>query len=436
MIRVLCVGAARSGISVAKLLTSKGYQVILSDRSIIEDPSELINLGIEIYDGGHPDFLLTLDYEFIVKNPGIPYHVPFIKSLLALNKPIYTEIEVASWYTTNYEFYAITGTNGKTTITTLLQQLLATSYESYSVGNIGMPLASLYLEEGNKHFKIAAELSNFQLLGTRYFKPKVALVANLAPDHLDYMESLEAYYDSKFLISQNQDLNDYFILNLDDEEVVKRQHLVKAKIITLSTKVKADCYLKAEACYYGDVKLFDLASLKIVGEHNIFNAMCASLMAYLAKVDLDKLQTSLSEFIGVKHRLQYLQTINDVRYYNDSKATNPDAAYTALNAFNNPIIYLAGGYDKGLDFSSLKQFDSKVKVAICYGSTAKQLAEVFTNSIIVDDLLSATNLAYQLAKANDVVLLAPACASYDQFKSYEERGDYFIQLVNNLTITK
>lgn len=426
---VLVIGSARSGTAVSKLLLKKGFEVYLSDSGIVSNKEELETLGVKVYDEGHPDTLKEINYEFVVKNPGIPYTVPFIDYFVKQGNKIYTEIEVASWYAKEFHYGAITGTNGKTTTVSILYALLKKHGTSYVAGNIGIPLSEVVLEHEEEDANIALELSNFQLLGMESFKPKVSVVTNLAPDHLDYMKDLDAYYESKMKIYMNTDQDDYFLRNIDDEEIMKYAKNIPCTIIDYSLEKEADLYLKDNLVYYKDTYLFDIKTLKLVGKHNISNSMVAACMAYLLGVSIEEIQIGLHEFTSVEHRLEYVGEKDGIRFFNDSKATNAEAVVPALESFDKNIILLAGGYDKKLSFDILKPYDNRVKCCFSFGETKKEFKNIFSHAEELDTMEEAFDKAVQLAKPGDVILLSPACASYDQFTSYEQRGKIFKEYV-------
>ena len=433
MKKVLVVGYARSGKYAALLLEKNGYAVSVTDAKVIDDKNELESLGIKVFDGGHPATLIAEEWEFVVKNPGIPYHAPFIQQLIEKKQRILTEIEVASWFVQNYEYAAITGTNGKTTITALLGHLLKMQYpKSYAVGNIGIPLSELVYHEGDIEAKIALEISGFQLVGIESFHPSVSVITNLTPDHLDYFTSLDEYYQSKTRVYLNQNEDDWYILNCDDEEVVKYSQNVPCKIIRLSLNKKQDIYLDHDQVYLFDTFLFSKTDLKLVGKHNLVNAMIAATMAFKMGVTAHHIQKGIQEFYGVAHRIEYVKVIDEVAYYNDSKATNVDSTIVALQSFEQPIILLAGGYDKKTGFNDLIPYMDKVKKLIVYGATKMQLQVLKNDTIVVNTLEEAILVAKKEAVAHDIILLSPACASYDQYQNFEERGEEFKRIVNEL----
>lgn len=430
MEQVLVIGAAKSGIAAAKLLHRHGYKVTLTDMKEVNAKAELEALGICVADGGHPESLKDVDYAFVVKNPGIPYHVPFVKYFVEQKTPIYTEIEIAYRYGKNFHYGAITGTNGKTTITTLLYEMLKRKGKAEAAGNIGTPLSVLAYEQESEDLLIALELSNFQLLGIENFAPDVSVVCNLAPDHLDYMGSLDAYYASKMRIYENCSADQYFLRNVDDEMVMQYAQNIPCQVIDFSlVKTDVDLCVKDGKVYYQDVCLFERKNLKLAGDYNLCNAMISACMAYCMGVSLEDIQEVIATFKGVEHRLEYLGEKDGVRFYNDSKATNTHAAAAALSSFDKGIVLLAGGYDKGISFDDLKQYQSNVKKCIAFGQTKEMFKEIFDDVDLKETMKEAFDTALTYAIDGDVVLLSPACASYDQFKSYEERGHIFKQYV-------
>ena len=430
---VLVIGGARSGISVSKLLTLHNYNVYLTDQKQIDNKSELEELGIKVYDLGHPDFLKDIKYDFIVKNPGIPYQVPFVKYFNDLGIKIYNETQIASQYTKNYQYASITGTNGKTTTTKILADLLAyKNNKSAYAGNIGVPLSEVVLKHGDCEMDVAVEISAFQLLGCDTYRPIVSVCTNLTPDHLDYFKSEEDYYNAKMLVYKNQKDDDWFLKNLDDDNIVKYATDVNCKTITYSldsTKV-CDSNLVDGQIMLFDMVLFDSNDCKLVGRHNLSNCQVAAIMAFKMGVSLNDIKKGIQDFKGVEHRIEYIKQINNVKYYNDSKGTNCDATITALNAFDQSVILIAGGYDKHTGFNELIPYFDKIKEMIVYGETKYQLKILYPKAIVVDDLKQAFDQSIIVAKDNDVVLFSPLCASYDQFDSYEQRGDIFKQYVN------
>lgn len=431
--KVLVIGAALSGTEVSKLLIKKGYEVFLTDSKKIENKKELEDLGIKVFDEGHPDSLKEINYDFVVKNPGIKYNTPFVSYFVNKGVKILNEIEVANSFV-DYKIAAITGTNGKTTTTTLLGEILKKKYNDKACvcGNIGYPFSSIVNEHENDSMYVALEISGFQLLGCPNFKPKVSTILNLSPDHLDYYDSLNDYYDSKCLVYKNQNEDDYFIRNIDDPSIVERFNNSKCKVIDISLKQECDICIKNDSIYYKDVELFSKNDLKIVGEHNLFNAMVAATMAYLLGADTSTIKEVIRNFKGVEHRIEFVKEIDDVKYYNDSKGTNVDASVVALKAFEKPVILLAGGHDKHTGFKEVIPYLNKVKYMFAFGETKVELKKIYPEAIVVNDMQEAILAANKIARPGDIVLLSPMCSSYDQFKNFEERGRIFKEIVNNL----
>ncbi len=428
---VLVIGAARSGVAVSKLLLKNGYHVILTDSKEVVQKEELEAMGIEVFDNGHPDSLKEIDYPFVVKNPGIPYRVPFVKYFVEKNVPIFTEIEIGYRFSPKFTYGAITGTDGKTTVTTLLHEMLNKKKPALAAGNIGIPLSEQVLAHGDETMDVAIELSNFQLMGIDTFRPVVSTVTNLAPDHLDYMDSLEEYYSSKMRIYENCHKDDWFIRNVDEPEIVKYAQNIPCEVIDFSLKrTDVDLYKDGHYTYLKGEMLFDVNDLKIVGDFNCGNAMMAAAMAYKMGVSLEDIREVIASFKGVEHRIEYVETINGVRIYNDTKATNTHAACAALSAFDQNVILLCGGKDKHISFDDLKQYDHKVKHCFSFGQTQDAFKAVFTHQTSCETMDNAFHQALELAGPGDVILLSPACSSFDQFKNYEVRGQIFKDMVH------
>ncbi|MEF2783480.1 MAG: UDP-N-acetylmuramoyl-L-alanine--D-glutamate ligase [Clostridium sp.] len=429
--KVLVIGAARSGIAASKLLVRHGYEVILTDMNEIENKEELLSLGITIYDKGHPEALKNEEYTFVVKNPGIKYTVPFVKYFVDHKVPIFTEVEIGYRFAKKFHYGAVTGTNGKTTITTMLYEMLKYNDKAIVAGNIGYPLSELALRYETEEKDVALELSNFQLLGIDTFAPSVSVVCNLAPDHLDYMPNVESYYASKMKIYENCKEDDWFLRNVDDETVMQYAKNIPCTVIDFSLKRSdVDLYRKDGAVYLHNTMLFEEKTLPVVGEYNICNAMIASCMAYKLGVSIPDIQKAIANFKPVEHRLEYIGEKNGVRFYNDSKATNTHAVTAALKSFEKNIILLAGGHDKGISFDDLKQFDEKVKLCVAFGETREQFKEIFHHVITKETMEEALQEAIAHSETGDVILLSPACSSYDQFPNYEIRGKLFKEMVN------
>lgn len=433
MKKALVVGGARSGKYSALLLAKHDYHVTLTDINEVDYKAELEAAGIKVVDKGHPDSLLEESYDLVVKNPGIKYTVPFIQKLIALDYKIYNEIEVALTFVKDVNVLAITGTNGKTTTVTLLYEMMKRQYDDvYLAGNIGNAVSETIYKHPDLKYLIV-EMSSFQLDGTYNFKPHMANITNLQMDHLDYYASIEDYYASKQKIYANQTGDDYLFVNVDDPLVLKHLNHPQAKLIKYGLDQDSDVKIVDDNVIYDEQVLFNIKAMSLVGKHNVYNALVSALMAYMNNVSVKNISKVLTSFRGVEHRIEYVRELNHVRYYNDSKATNVESVIVALEAFDQDLILLAGGYDKKISFEQLRAYNSKVKYAILFGETKEQLQNIFDNSILVDTLEEAVSKAYDLAKPNDLVLFSPACASFDQFVDYEDRGRKFKQYVNKLS---
>ena len=430
--KVLVLGAARSGISVTRLLLKQGHTVVLNDAQAISASIPFDDPKLTVIEGSHPESLWDENFDCVIKNPGIPHTLPFLKGFISRNIPILNEIEYASSLA-DYRYGAITGTNGKTTTTALLGELLKTlNPHNGAYGNIGIALSDLVLEHPDEKLSVALEIAAFQLLGTFNFRPDVSVIMNLTPDHLDVFKDVDEYYKAKTLVYKNQKGEDWFLRNLDDDNIVTHTQECPCTVVSFSLEKAADVCLKDKAIWLFDTKLFDLKDLKLVGMHNVQNAMVAAAMAYKLGVSADKIQQGIRDFNGVEHRIEYVETVNEVPYYNDSKGTNAEATVVALKAFESPVILLAGGYDKKTGFAALVPYLDNVKTMIVFGETKHQLKALYPQALVLENLTEAVDKAHQLAKAGDVVLFSPACASYDQFDNYEQRGRIFKELVHNL----
>lgn len=431
MSNALVIGGALSGISTAKYLNRKGYTVYLTDAREIKEKKELEEIGIRVFDNGHPDLLKDLDYEMIIKNPGIKYNVPFVKHFVDKGMMMLNETEIAMADQPQVKLGAITGTNGKTTTTIMLGTLLHTlNPDNGYVGNMGIPLCDYFLDHDGEEVSMAIEIAALQLIGCPSFHPFVSVIMNLTPDHVDYFGSVDAYYRAKTLIYKNQDEKDYFIRNVDDENILKYCTDVKCNVIDFSLeKEDVPLHIHERKAYYNDVELFDLDRFKLPGMHNVENAMIAGCMAYLMGVKAEDIKEVLENFKGVEHRIEYVETVNGVRYYNDSKGTNVDSTIMALKSFDCPVHLLVGGYDKKTGFEGLRPFLKNVKTMYAYGNTRDQFVPLHDDVRLYDNMFEALQAAHDNALPSEVVLLSPACASWDQFPNYEVRGKQFKEMV-------
>lgn len=424
--RVLVIGAARSGIAVTKLLLAHQHEITLIDLNPIPDKAIFQQAGVRVIEGPHPQSLLEEFFDMVIKNPGIPHTDPFIQAFSSKGYFIYNEIEVAATLAPNYEIAAITGTNGKTTTTEILGHILQNTDDfKPACGNNGIPLSELVANRPHDELKIALEVAAFQLLGCKTFKPKYATILNLSPDHLDVFANVETYYAAKKVIFAQQDSHDYFFLNLDDDAVAKMRDEISATIITCSTRQEADLSVHQDAVYYKSTQLFKLKDLNIPGQHNVANAMLAAGMAYLMGIDVSTIQHRIQSFKGVEHRIEFVRSYQNIEFYNDSKATTAESTLMALQAFDRPVILLVGGYDKHTGFELLKDELANCKAVLAFGQTRDQFKQLYAETQLCTDMHEAIDQALAIAQAHDIVLLSPACASYDQFKNFEDRGQQF-----------
>lgn len=441
--KVLVIGLAKSGKAAIRLLKKLNATITVNEfqaASKIPEYQQYLDDGIEMITGSHPDELFERDFDFVIKNPGINYHKPFILRLKERNIPVYTEIELAYQVTKKQHYIGVTGTNGKTTTVTLIDKILKGQYQHvHLAGNVGTPLCDIVLDhnllEEENHY-IVIEMSNFQLLDIETFKPNVSTIINLTPDHLDYMASLDEYYASKTNIYKNTNENDSFVVNLDDQVLDKylKQYPIPCKQTTMSLTNHADCMIKDNAIYYQDEFIISLNDIKLVGNHNLQNIMIAICIAKKCGVKNEIINQEIASFIGVEHRIEFVREINGIKIYNDSKATNTDASIIALKAFKQPVILLMGGFDKGLDLKEMSTYNNKIKRLITFGAAGKRFKDEMhvENSICVKNLKEATLEAINHASSGDIVLLSPSTSSFDEFSGYEQRGNVFKEIVCSL----
>lgn len=428
--RALVIGAALSGTAAAKLLAAKGYEVYLTDLKAITDAAALEKKGIKVYEKGHPDFLKTLAYDLICKNPGIRNDTPFVHYFLEKGYRLWNEIDVALKYADQYSFAAVTGTNGKTTTTTLLGEFLKNENSlNTAAGNIGQPLAEVVLKNGNRPLKVALELSSFQLSLLRDLHPRVSAILNLTPDHCDYHGNAENYYRAKVKIYQNQKADDWFLFNIDDENIRRYAQNIPCHTVTFSLKGKADLMIVNDEVRLFNQTLFKLNDLLLPGRHNLENAMVAAAMAYKMGITGEDIVKTLRSFKGVAHRLEFIREYQGVKYYNDSKGTNPEATAVALNAFADNVILLAGGYDKKTGFKSIIPYLHHVKKMYVFGETKEEIKALYPKATVCERMEDALIQAKESAEKGDVILLSPMCASWDQYRNFEERGEIFADIV-------
>ena len=442
--KILVLGLARSGVAAAKLLHQLGAFVTVNDgKHIDENPEaqELLEMGMHVVTGGHPIDLLDEGFSLIVKNPGIPYTNPILEHAIKRNIPILTEVEVA-YQATEAEFIGITGTNGKTTTTTMIYHLLnasSSNREAKLAGNIGYPTSDVVLT-AKKDDILVTELSSFQLMGIDEFRPKIALITNLFEAHLDYHGSRSEYVKAKWALQKNMTSDDFLILNGNQVELRELAKTTKATVLFFATETteEVDAYLLDGALYFRNEYIMAASDLGVPGSHNIENALAAISVAKLMGVSNDVIKESLSRFSGVPHRTEFIGEFSGRKIYNDSKATNILATEKALSGFNNEeLVLIAGGLDRGNSFEELVPFIHNLKGLVALGETADKLVEAakeanVTHIIKTENMKQAVEKAWEISAENDAILLSPACASWDQYKNFELRGDDFIKEIKQI----
>ena len=444
MSRLVILGGGESGIGTAILGKKKGYDVFLSDFGKIKNSYKqvLIDNDIKWEDEKHTEELI-LNADVVMKSPGIPDKETIIKKLVEIGIPVISEIEFAAQFT-NAVTIGITGSNGKTTTTMLTYHLLKEAGLNVGLaGNIGKSFAWQVADENYDYYVL--ELSSFQLDGVINYKPHIAIITNISPDHLDrYEYKYENYIKSKFRITKNQTEDDFLIYDADDEAISNwlQNNKVKAQLIPFSiTKIiKNGAFLNKnimEININEEEFLMETTQIALEGKHNMKNAMAATSVANILRIRKQTIRESLSNFQGVEHRLEKVLRIQNVQYINDSKATNVNATFFALDSVSTPTVWIVGGVDKGNDYAELLPLvNEKVKAIICLGVDNKKIINVFGNvvdmMVEVDNMHDAVNTARHIAEKGDTVLLSPACASFDLFENYEDRGNQFKREVRNL----
>ncbi|KSA11592.1 UDP-N-acetylmuramoyl-L-alanine--D-glutamate ligase [Maribacter dokdonensis] len=444
MALLVVLGGGESGVGTAILALKKGYNVFVSDKGKIKEKYKnvLEHFEIDWEEEQHSEDRI-LKADLVMKSPGIPDKVPLVKQLVGKGVPVISEIEFASKYT-DAKIIGITGSNGKTTTTMLTNHILANAGLHVGMaGNIGDSYAKMVAENDFEYYVL--EISSFQLDGIIDFKPHIAVITNITPDHLDrYEYEFENYIASKFRIAENQDENDYLIYDADDTVLVDwlNKHPVKSKLMpfSLNNVVEQGAFIEQNEIIIKtttDTISMTKNTLALEGQHNVKNTMAAATIAKLVGIRKETIRACVSNFQGAPHRLEKVLKIHHVEYINDSKATNVNAAYYALDSMKTPTVWIVGGVDKGNEYMELMPLvREKVKAIICLGENNEKIKHVFGKAV---DLLvetyameEAVKVAYKIAERGDTVLLSPACASFDLFKNYEDRGDQFKNCVKNL----
>ena len=444
MKRLVILGGGESGVGTAILGKQKGWEVFLSDKGSLKPHyRETLNKeGIQWEEGTHTEKKI-LSADVIMKSPGIPDKAPIIKKAHEKGIAVISEIEFASQYTDSL-IVGITGSNGKTTTTLLTYHIFKEAGLQVGLGgNIGYSFAELVATENSPYYVL--EISSFQLDGIEHFAPHIAVLLNITPDHLDrYDYKFENYINSKFRIAMNQTENDYLIYDADDEVITQwlSTHTIKSKLIPFSIEkeLPQGAFLKDNKIYImleNQTTEIDVEEISLRGKHNIKNTMAASVAARLVNIRNNSLRESLKGFKGAPHRLEEVKVVDGVTYVNDSKATNVNSVFYALDTIKTPIVWIVGGQDKGNDYNSLLPYvHEKVRAIVCLGVDNSPIIQSFHNTIgtLVEtrSMDEAVKLAQGFAQEGDTVLLSPACASFDLFKNYEERGDLFKAAVQKL----
>jgi len=445
--KLTVLDAAESGIGAAKLAVKKDWKVFVSDAGTISQKRKdvLSHIGVPWEEEGHSDALF--DTDLVVKSPGIPDTAAVVLKLKGKGIEVISEIEFASRYT-NATIVGVTGSNGKTTTSTLIHHILKKAgRDSVLAGNIGRSFADALAEREPEIFVL--ELSSFQLDGTVHFRPDIAILLNITPDHLDrYEYDLSRYADSKFRIAMNQTAEDTFIYCDDDPLILERlqNKELKARRMPFSIQhiLEQGAWLENEQLNFlintslnTKLNTMSIYTLALQGKHNLYNSMAAGVAAQILNIRSESLRDSFSDFQNIEHRLELIGKVNGVEYINDSKATNVNATWFALESMNKPVIWVVGGVDKGNDYSQLKDLVSeKVKAIICLGKDNKKIIAAFKDLVpVIIETESAADSVYQssrIAINGDTVLLSPCCASFDLFENYEERGRLFKRAVKAL----
>jgi len=442
--KVLIIGAGKSGLAAADLLASQNADIILYDDKKLDEAEVLKKLSKD-FKGRIVSEVLTDEIagnpDYLVLSPGVPIDSEKVLKYKAKGACVIGEVELAYYYTKG-KIVAVTGTNGKTTTTALTGALMKLKYDNTLVGgNIGIPYTQICLDSTDDGVTVA-EMSSFQLDTTVTFHPYISMILNITPDHLDRHHTMENYINAKLNCTKNQTADELCILNYEDETLRKAAENIKAKICWFSSKTALNDGMVYEDGVIYEVKngvrekVIDVDEMMLIGRHNYENVMAAVAAARFMNVPMELIREGLRNFKPVEHRIEYVATVNGVKYYNDSKGTNPDASIQAVKAMSGPTFLIGGGYDKGSEYDEwIECFDGKIKKLILMGQTRDKIAECarkhgFNEIEFVNSMEEAVNYCYRNAVNGDTVLLSPCCASWGMFKNYEERGRIFKDLVN------
>lgn len=434
--KIFILGMARSGYEAAKLLSDYNNEIIVTDGKEQKEElvSELESLGVKVIITSDQISLLDDSFDYVIKNPGIKYDNPVVVKAKELGIKVINEVEMAySFLDKSVNIIGVTGSNGKTTTTTLISEFMKNSFDNvYLGGNIGIPLSN-FVRDIKSNSYLVLEISDHQLCDMYDFKTNVSVLTNITPTHLDFHKSYEVYQMTKKKIFNNHTSDDLAVINKDDEVSMKITDDIKSTKVYYGHDKTNLAYYDEEGIYYDGKLVIKLDDIILKGKHNYQNIMGAIIAVKKYGVTDEVIQKVLKEFKGVEHRLEYVDTIDGVTYYNDSKATNCVSTITALNSFDKPTILLLGGYDRGHSFHDLDNSMKNVKCVVCFGETKNRIEE-FCNDLNIkcyknDTLKEAMNVVKDICTPGDVVLLSPACASWDQYDKFEDRGDEFKNLV-------
>ena len=441
--KILILGFARSGYEAAKVLIKRNNEVYLNDAksegkvdSLKKE--ELEKLGVKLIFGTHPDDLLDESFDYLIKNPGVPIDHKYVIEARKLNIPVINEVEMSyHLLPKNISIIGITGTNGKTTTTTITYEIMKKAYPdiTHLAGNIGYPLSSI-IDKVKENDIIVMECSCQQGENFIDFHPHVGVMTNLSEAHIDFMKTYEHYKDTKSKMFENQDENDIAIMNYDNNDVMNQLKNIKSQKKYFSTKEETDCFVKDNYIVYHNEKIISLDDIKIKGMHNVENCMAAISAVKEYHVSNEIIVDVIKNFKGVEHRLEYVDTVNGVEYYNDTEATNIKCCQIALNSFNKPIILFLGGLERGQDFNELTPYMNNVKAIIAIGQCRNRVEEyakkINKDVYVFEHLIDGFDKTNEIVEKGDVVLLSPASASWDQYKECEVRGAEFKQKVSEL----
>lgn len=441
--KVLILGFARSGYDCAKLLIKRKNKVVITDNKEkakldLKKIKELEDLGVEFILGNSDEMILDDSYDYLIKSPGVPIKHPFVLCANELGVSVVNEVEVAyHLLPEDVKLISITGTNGKTTTTSLTYEIIKEAYpnKTHLVGNIGIPFTGL-IENMKSGDIVVSEISCQQLANLEDFKPDIAVMTNLFPAHIDFFGDFTTYKKVKAKLFKNQTEKDVAILNLENEDVLEETKDIKSCKIYFSSKRKSDIFLENNKIYYKNEEVMDTSIMKIKGVHNIENVMCSIAIAKELNVSNDVIRNVVSRFVGVAHRLEFSGEVDGVKYYNDTEATNIKCTQIALSSFDEEIVLILGGLERGQDFYELKEYMSHVKAIVGIGECRERVREfgkaLHIDTYIYEHLRDGFKKCVEVANEGDVVLLSPASASWDQYKECEERGDEFKKYVNDL----